>query len=230
MVKAVGLGALMYKRDLCRAYRQIWTDPFDVPYQRFFWQGAFYFNTVLVIGCTSSAYICQQVTFALAHIHNSWGALCTNYLDDFIGVAPPEKAEKDFHKLGWLLQDIGVWESEHKACSPSSLMVVLSIMFNTIDMTISISPEQVDEIQAELDSWHNRAKMSCKQLESLIGKLQFTSQVIRVGCVSLAHLLDQLRGSPKWGYIAVPVAIMQDIKWWQYVMPILNGTTWTCFF
>ena len=35
MVKAVGPGALMYKRDLHRAYHQIWTDPFDVPYQGF---------------------------------------------------------------------------------------------------------------------------------------------------------------------------------------------------
>ena len=59
MVKAVGPGALMYKWDLCRTYRQIWTDPFDVPYQGFFWEGAFYFDTVLVMGCTSSMYICQ---------------------------------------------------------------------------------------------------------------------------------------------------------------------------
>ena len=58
MVKAVSPGALMYKRDLCQAYSQIWTDPFDVSYQGFFWQGAFYFDTVLVMGCTSSAYIC----------------------------------------------------------------------------------------------------------------------------------------------------------------------------
>ena len=41
MVKAVGPWALMYKCDLCRAYRQIWTDLFDVPYQGFFWEGAF---------------------------------------------------------------------------------------------------------------------------------------------------------------------------------------------
>ena len=141
MMKAVGPGALMYKRVLCRAYHQIWTDPLDVPYRGFFWQGAFYFDTVWVMGCTSSTYICQWVTSTLVHIHNSSGALCTNYLDDFIEVAPPDKAEKDFHKLGWLLQDTGVWESEHKACPPSSLMVVLGIMFNTIDMTISISPE-----------------------------------------------------------------------------------------
>ena len=94
--------------------------------------------------------------------------------------------------LGWLLQDIGVWESEHKACLPSSLMVMLDIMFNMIDMTISIAPEWVGEIQAELDAWHNRVEMSHKQLESLVGKLQFASQVIRVDHVVLAHLLDEL--------------------------------------
>ena len=223
-VKVTGPGVLMYKRDLCRAYHQIWTDPFDVPYQGFFWQGALYFDTVLVMGCTSGAYICQCVTSAIAHIHNSWGALCTNYLDDLIGVAPPEKAKRDFCKLGLLLQNIGVWESEHTACPPSSLMVVLGIMFNMIDMTISIAPEWMDEIQAELEAWCNRVKMSCKQLKSLIGKLQFTSQIIKVGHVFLAHLLDELRGSPKLGYIVVPVSILQDIKWWQYIMPILNGT------
>ena len=224
MVKAVGPGDLMYKRDLCRAYHQIWTDPFDVLYQGFFWQQAFYFDTVLVMGCTSSAYICQQVTSALVYIHNSWGALCTNYLDDFIGVAPPKRAEKDFHKLGWLLQDIGVWESQHKACPPSLIMIVLGILFNTINMTISISPERVDDIQAELQALCNRTKMSHKQLESLIAKLQFASQVIRAGCVFLAHLLDELQGSPKRGYVSVPAHIVQDLRWWQYIMPILNGT------
>ena len=61
--------------------------------------------------------------------------------------------------------------------------------------------------------------MSCKQLESLIGKLQFTSQVIRAGHIFLGHLLDKLRGSPKWGYISVPVHIMQDVMWWQYIKP-----------
>ena len=126
------------------------------------------------------------------------GALCTNYLYNFIGVAPPDRADKDFCKLGWLFQDIGFWESEHKACPPSSIMVVLGMMFNTINMTISIAPEWVNEIQAERDAWHNRAKMSCKQLESLIGKLSFASQVIRAGHVFLAYLLDELRGSLKW--------------------------------
>ena len=96
-------------------------------------------------------------------------------------------------------------------------MVVLGILFNTINMTRFISPDRVDEIQVELEAWHNRPKMSHKQLESLIGKLQFTFQVIRAGHVFLAHLLDELRGSPKKGYITVPTHIIQDLKWWKYI-------------
>ena len=101
---------------------------------------------------------------------------------------------------------------------------MLGIMFNTIDITICIAPEWVNEIQAELNTWCNRAKMSHKQLESLIGKLQFASQVIRAGHVFLPHLLDELQSSLKWGYMPVPESILQDLRWWQYVMPILNGT------
>ena len=72
MVKMLGPGALLYKQDLPRAYRQIWTDPFDVPYQGFYWQGVFYFDTGLVMGCTSSAYICQRMTTV-------WHTFTTHY-------------------------------------------------------------------------------------------------------------------------------------------------------
>ena len=69
-------------------------------------------------------------------------------------------------------------------------MVVLGILFNTIDLTISIAPDRVLEIQQEIDTWCDKTLMSCKQLESLIGKLQFASQIIRAGQVFVARLFD----------------------------------------
>ena len=59
-------------------------------------------------------------------------------------------------------------------------------------MTISIAPDRVHEIQYEIDTWHDKTLMSRKQLESLISKLQFASQVVRAGQVFLARLLDEL--------------------------------------
>ena len=102
-------------------------------------------------------------------------------------------------------------------------MVVLGILFNTIDMTISIAPDRVHEIQHDIDTWHDKTLISCKQLESLISKLQFASQVVSAGQV-LARLLDELWGSPKKGYFPVPDHIFQDLMWWDTIMPILNGT------
>ena len=91
-------------------------------------------------------------------------------------------------------------------------------------MTISIAPGRVLEIQQKIETWHDKTYMSQKQLESLIGKLQFASQVIRAGWVFLARLLDELRGSLKRGHFPVPNHIFQDLKWWDTIMPILNGT------
>ena len=93
-------------------------------------------------------------------------------------------------------------------------MAVLGILFNTIDMTISIVSDWVLEIQQEIEAWHDKINMSCKQLQSLIDKLQFASQAIRAGRVVLARLLDELRGSPKKGHFPVP----------EHIMTILSGT------
>ena len=82
-------------------------------------------------------------------------------------------------------------------------MVVLGVLFKTIDMTISIARNQVEEIFHEIEAWHNKTTMSHKQIESLVGKLQFASQVIRAGRIFLARLLDELHGSPKRGYFPV---------------------------
>ena len=91
-------------------------------------------------------------------------------------------------------------------------MVVLGILFNANDMTISITPDRVLEIQQEIEAWCDKTSMSHKQLESLICKLQFASQVFRAGQVFLARLLDELRGSPKKGHFTVPDHIFQDLK------------------
>ena len=70
-------------------------------------------------------------------------------------------------------------------------------------MTISIVPDRVHEMQHKIDTWHDKTLMSRKQLESLIGKLQFASQVVRAAWVFLARL-DELSGFPEKGYFSVP--------------------------
>ena len=224
MVRFIGPGALMYKRDLHRACRQIWTCLCDVPYQGFFWEKGFYYDLVLVMGCTSSVYICQRVMSAIAHTHKQQGALSTNYLDDFLGVDSANKAHVHFTGLGLLLQSLGVWESEQKACPPTTQMLVLGVLFNTVDVTMSLGQDKIDDIKAELTEWLQRPTHTRKQLEKLIGRLQFAAQVVRAGRVFIAQLLDDLRGAPHVGAIPTSDEVLADVSWWQKVMPFVNGT------
>ena len=53
----LGPEAMMYKRDLSHAYRQIPPDPHDYSLVGFKWRGAYYFDTAFPMGLTSSAYI-----------------------------------------------------------------------------------------------------------------------------------------------------------------------------
>ena len=102
MVRAVEPGVLMYKCDLHGAYRLTHLMHLTMV---FFWQGHF-ISVLYWLWAVHQVCIC--ITTTLVHIHNSWGAL-SNYLNDFIEVASPEKVDRVFCKLEWLLQDIGVW-------------------------------------------------------------------------------------------------------------------------
>lgn len=86
MVCASGPGALLYKRDLKRAYRQFPVDPFDYPLLGYHWKEQLYFDVVLPMGLRSAAMACQRITQGVCHISQSHGHNVTSYLDDFIGV------------------------------------------------------------------------------------------------------------------------------------------------
>ncbi|WAR09963.1 hypothetical protein MAR_035039 [Mya arenaria] len=59
LVLAKGRGALMYKKDLSRAYRQISICPSNYNLVSFVWKKHIFCDTVLTMGCRSSAQICQ---------------------------------------------------------------------------------------------------------------------------------------------------------------------------
>ena len=68
LVKAKGQGCLMFKKDLRKAYRQIPICPHDYNLVAFCWKKHLFCDTVLSMGLSSAANICQRVTNAVAFI------------------------------------------------------------------------------------------------------------------------------------------------------------------
>ena len=167
LIKIKGRGCHLYKRDLKRAYRQIPVDVADVPLLGYYFEGAFYFDLYLSMGLRSAAFICQRVTDAIRYMCQMMQIAVLNYLDDFAGADTPELALKAYEELGNVLISCGIEESKEKACPPSTKMVFIGVMFDTEDLTLSVTPERVQEILELVESWLQKQSVTLQELQSL---------------------------------------------------------------
>ena len=116
-----------------------------------------------------------------------------NYIDDFISADRWSQIWNSYVELGELLNRLGADEAKHKASEPDVEVVCLGTLFNTITMTISMTPDRMVELNQVLDTWRTKVCTNRHESERLIGKIQFVSNCVRQGRVFLNRLLSWLR-------------------------------------
>ena len=117
---------------------------------------------------------CQRATSAVAWIHNHQGLSALTYLDDFIGVQTESEAPKAFHSLANLLRELGLRENVNKACQPATIQTCLGVQFDTVKLTLSITPQRLADILT-LSTWTAKTSARKQELQSLVGSLVFIS-------------------------------------------------------
>ena len=174
-----GRKARIFIRDLSKAYRQLWMDPSSIHLLGYTFENKFYFNITLSMGSKSAAYCCQCTTNAITHIFQNQGYDDVNYLDD-LGAAEEDKADEAYDCLGWILASTGIKEAKHKTVPSSYIAIFLGILFDMISMTMQITPERPIEIKALLEQWLHKRTATLKELQSLLGKLNFVPASVLV--------------------------------------------------
>jgi hypothetical protein len=214
LIKLKGKGCALFKRDLKRAYRQIPVCPGDYNLLGYEWLDLIYIDRVLPMGLRTSALICQRLTNAVMFIYNKWGWLAINYLDDFGGAETWDKAEEAFIALSKVLKDCGLEESEIKAWGPNTLMVFLGILFDTVNLTLSVTDERLVEIKELLQLWMNKVYATKKEVQQLVGKLNFVAKCVSPGRIFIARLLEFLRSFKDEGSLPLSEEFRKDVDWW----------------
>ena len=227
MARSVGVGAVIYKRDLRRAYRQILVDPKDYCYLGYNWENRYFFDTALCMGQRNAALACSRTTRAVMYMHGCEGYSGTSYLDDLIGVSPAHKGSEAYDSLGRLLLDLGLIENISKACPPSTKQLVLGVLIDTVNGTISVPDDKMEDIDFLLAVWKRKRKSNKVDLQSLIGKLQFVSKCVQQSRIFLNRLLDALRSfSDENTKINLSDSFKKDIQWWCLFMDKFNGVSY----
>ena len=219
----LGENCLMFKIDLSRYFRQLPLDPGDYSLIGYMIDGEIYFDKVLPMGMRSAPYIAQRITNAISHIHRQMGMFLLNYVDDFVSAEVKEMIWKGYNFLTKLLRDLGLDTSKEKLVEPTTRMEFLGITFDSQKMTMEIPMDKVREMKQELNTWLYKSHASRRDLESLIGKLQFAAKCIRMGRTFISRLINWLRGMNRGDKYHIPLEARKDISWWARCLHQYNG-------
>ena len=222
-VYRLGRHALMYKIDLRRYFRQLPLDPGDYNLVGYIIEGELYFDKVLPMGMWTAPYIAQRISNAIRFIHEEASYFLLNYVDDLVGAEDKVKANKAFQELVELLETVGLDTAPDKVTPPTTRLEFLGVTYDTDTMTLEVTEDKLVDIKGELHTWLYKDKATRREVESLIGKLQFASKCVRAGRIFISRLLNWLRTLPRGKNASIPLEARKDIAWWSRFMQQYNG-------
>ena len=223
IIKEKGKGCLLFKRDLRRAYRQIRIDPGDINVLGLSWNSNLYFDLSAVMGMSSSALMCQRTINSVRHVYKKRGYNSVAILDDVASAEVAHKSHEAFVELGSVIKEFGLEEKESKAHPPNSDMPFLGVLFRTSSLTLEVTQDRLKEILNLCSSWKTKTVATRKEVESLFGKLNFISAVVRPGRIFMSRILSFMKGLSRSGFHKVPHYLHKDVEWWEIFLPCYNG-------
>ena len=151
-LKCFGRGALLYKIDVSRAFHHVKVDPGDYDLLGLYWRHA-YVDTCVPFGTRHGSKIFQHLSDAVHHIMRHRGFRVIDYIDDYVGFGVPSVAHASFASLSELMRDLGLTVSEKKLVPPSTQVVCLGVLIDTVTGTVSIPSEKLRQINDMVKEW-----------------------------------------------------------------------------
>ncbi len=213
---------MIFKRNLKYAYRQMPVCPGDYNLLAYCWKQNIYVDHVLPMGLRSTALICQRLTNAVSFIYSKRGWYTVNYLDYLGGGG---KADKAFEELAVVIDESGLHESVEKKCPLNIGMVFLGIMFETENVTLSVTEERMLEVQQLLSIWQQNVSAMHKEVQKLICKLNYIAKCVRPGRIFISGMLEFLRSFSRVGAQPLSLDCRKDVEWWARFLPVHNDVS-----
>ena len=136
-----------------------------------------------------------------------------------------EVANITFEVLGNILKNISIEEAESKGQAPSTIAVFLRVLFNTVNMTMTITEDRLTEIKMLAQEWMEKTSATLNELQQLLGKLNFICNMVRAGWVFMSCIINELKSFPINGRRRLKFEFKKDLMWWNKYIETFNGVT-----
>lgn len=228
LIKQYGQFALMAKTDVENAFCIIPIHPSDYHLLGFSWNNYFYYDRTLPMGASSSCQIFEMLSTALQWImENKYSAGgMAHMLDDFLFIGEPYSPScgRNLQNFISLCNKLGIPINQEKTVLPTTVLTIFGIEVDTNLMECRLPQEKIDKIKTTLLQFSRRKKVTLRELQSLIGLLNFACSVICPGRAFLRRLIDLTMGvRESWYKIRLNSEIKADILLWQSFIDQFNG-------
>ena len=226
-VKAMGKQSFLCKTDIRSAFRILPVHPSDYELLGIQWNGVYYVDRCLPMGCRTSCKIFEEFSSALEWIAiNKLGiSAMVHILDDFLIVEQTQEAcLSSFKKFLALCEDIGVPLSADKTVLPTQVIEFVGI---TVDVKLSqtrLPADKLEKCKSFLQKFLHMDRCTLKDMQSLIGLLNFACSVIQPGRAFLRRMIN-LTMSVKEGqkFICISKEAKLDMQTWLHFLGEYNG-------
>lgn len=228
MVQDLGRGCLLGKSDIKSAFRLLPVSPLDFDQLGFKFDGKFYFDKAMPFGCSIACRTFEAFStfleFCVAR-QSSVGRLL-HYLDDYLFGG--SKGTNHCAYIMSVFKDkmtlLGVPIAAEKTVGPKTRICFLGLEIDSEELVIRIPQTKIQEITLKIEEILPRKKCKLKQMQSLIGSLNFACRAIVPGRPFCRRLINATCGLTKQHHhLRITAEMKKDLELWLQFFRDFNG-------
>ena len=181
---------MLAKTDVRSAFRIIPVHPSDYPLLGLHWSGQWYYDRCLPMGCSSSCKTFEGLSTVMEWIARNKLDIprILHILDDFLIIGESTSdCQAKLQRFLHFCEDVGVPMAPEKT---SPVLTLAGIELDCLQYEARLSQEKVDKCIEGIKNVQGRNKITLRDLQSLIGLLNFACSVIVPGRVFLRQMIN----------------------------------------
>lgn len=221
-----GKGAFMAKADIKSAFRLIPINPSQYHLLCFKWKGLFYHDCCLPMGARSSCHIFEIFSKNVEQIMKNEGIeALIHILDDFfLCHSSFKQCLHDLNLFESLAQLLNIPLALEKTVKPTQMLTFVGLELDTVQEEVRLPAEKIDKCKDVIKNMLGKSKCQLKELQSLLGLLNFACLVIAPGRAFLQSLYMLTIGiKKKYHFLRLNAQAKADLKVFFDFLSKFNG-------
>ena len=215
------------KTDVASAFRLLPVHPDEYPRLGMQVGDRYYFDRTLPMGCSRSCQLYEEFATALEWIARQKlnAVYISHVLDDSIFIASTaQTCLGGLHVFMDMCNTLGIPIAHDKTMGPERVLPFLGITLDTIKMQARLPQDKLDRCRLLITEMLGKKAVRLRELQSLLGFLNFCCSVVLPGRAFLRRLFDLTIGvSRPFHFIRLSRQTKEDLKIWLSFLEDFNG-------